>query len=169
MRPLPLLLALALTACISGFPPARPAPRPVFDPIAFFAGETRGEGRLSIVFRSASRFTVHGSGRIAPDGSLILDQRIDRPGRPPQRRQWRIARIGPELYAASLSSADGPVSAAVDGNLLRLDFREKGLAVHQEIVLDADGRSARNRMTLSKLGIPIAAVEETILRLEPAR
>ena len=169
MRPLPLLLALALTACVPGFPPARPAPRPVFDPIAFFSGQTRGEGRLSIVFRSPSRFAVDGSGRIAPDGSVILDQRIHRLGRTPQRRQWRIARIGPGRYAASLSSADGPVSAAVDGNLLRLDFREKGLAVHQEIVLDADGRSARNRMTLSKLGIPIAAVEETILRLEPAR
>ena len=36
--------------------------------------------------------------------------------------------------------------------------------MHQEISLEADGRSARNRMTLSKLGIPVAAVEEKILR-----
>jgi hypothetical protein len=164
----PLFLLLALAACVPAPPPMRRAPQPVFDPIAFFAGETRGEGRLSTILRAASRFTVHGRGRIAPDGSLVLDQTIVRAGRPAQQRSWRIRRTAPGGYAASLSSAEGPVAVAVDGNILRLDFREDGLAVHQAIALAPDGRTARNRMSLSKLGLRVAAVEERIARIDPA-
>lgn len=157
------LVALALTGCVGGFPAPKAAAGPVFDPIAFFAGPSDGLGRLKILLRGQTIFHVASLGRVAPDGSLLLDQRIERAGHPAQQRQWRIRRDGAG-YAATLSSAEGPVTAAVEGNLLRLDFREKGLSVHQDIALAPDGRSARNRMTFSKLGLRVGAAEERIVK-----
>ncbi len=163
-RALAVASAFALAACVRGFPAPQPRSQPLFDPIAFFAGRSAGEGRLKVVLRAPARFHVDGSGRIEGDGSLVLDQRIAREGHRPQRRQWRIRRAAAGGYAATLSSADGPVALAVSGNLLRLDFREDGLRVRQDVMLAPDGRSALNHLTWSKLGLRVAAAEERIVK-----
>jgi hypothetical protein len=168
MRLLPLLACFALAGCIGGYPAPRPAAAPVFDPIAFFTGRTEGRGSVRILFRARSALAVHGVGRVERDGSLVLDQRIARSGRAAERRQWRIRRTGPGRYAATLSSADGPVAVSVEGNLMRLDFRQKGVAIHQDVLLAPDGRSAANHMVMTKLGLRVAAIEEHISRLDSA-
>jgi hypothetical protein len=155
-----LLPILLLSACAGESP--QPIASPAFDPIAFFTGRTQGHGRLKILFRAAQSLEVRSIGRLSQDGTLILDQRILREGHRPERRQWRIRRNAPATYVATLSSAEGPVAVSVQGNRLRLDFPMDGASAHQDIFLSPDGRSALNHMTLSKLGIPVAKVEERI-------
>ena len=153
---------MLLAGCVGGFTPPRPSETPVFDPIAFFAGDTQGHARLKVALRAPRAVSVRSRGRVEPDGSLVLDQTIEREGHPAQTRRWRMRRTSPDCYVASLSSAEGPVNVAVFGNLLRLDFREKGLAVHQDILLASDSRSAVNHMTLSKFGFTVATLDERI-------
>jgi hypothetical protein len=137
---------------------------PVFDPIAFFTGPSEGRGRVKILMRAPTSLAVHGSGRLMPDGSLVLDQRIERPGHAEKRRRWHISRLAPGDYRATLSSASGPVTVEVDGNLMRLDFREDKVGVHQDIILADDGRSALNHMRLTRFGLRVATIEERITR-----
>jgi hypothetical protein len=161
---LPLLAVFALGACVSGSAVPKAASTPIFDPIAFFSGGTEGNGRLKVLFRAPSEFRVHGRGRIEADGSLVLEQKIERPGHADKQRRWRIARRPEGGYTAVLTSAEGPVAASVEGNLLRLDFREDNLRVHQDILLAPDGRSAINHMSLKRFGLRVATIEERITR-----
>lgn len=165
----PLLLAaggpLTLGACEPSPPSARPGP--VFDPIAFFSGRTRGDGRLSILLRRTRPVTVEGRGRVRADGVLTLDQRVEREGSPASTRRWRIRRTGPGRYAGTLSDAAGPVAGEVEGNRLRLRFKMTGgYDAEQWLTLSPDGRVAQNRMTVSRFGLRVAKLDETIRKLD---
>lgn len=163
-----LLAAVALAGCSASAPDEGLArAQPVFDPAVFFAGRTQGDGTLKVVFKDAQPVRVQGSGQIAPDGSLTLDQVVVRGGRPPERRQWRIRRAGSGSFAGSLSDASGPVTGDVRGNRLHLAYPMKG-GVHAEqwIYLQPDGRSALNRMRITKFGMPVASLNETIRKLD---
>ena len=142
-------------------------PGPVFDPAAFFGGRTTGQGSVDIVFRSPEALRVQGSGRVEADGSLVLDQIVHRGSRAPSRRQWRFRKLGPNRFGGTLTDAAGPVAAEVRGNCLHLRYPMKG-GVHAEqfIYLQADGRAAINRMTIRKLGMVVARVDETIRKAD---
>jgi hypothetical protein len=167
-RPTSVKLGVLAAALLAGAAVAAPderlqAARPVFDPAIFFAGRTVGEGTIDIVFKKAEPLRVQGNGRIEPDGSLILDQVVRRGPRPVERRQWRFRKLGPARYAGTLSDATGPVGASVQGNRLHLRYPMKGgLQAEQWIYLRPDGRSAINRMTIRKLGMVVARIDETI-------
>lgn len=158
-----LLPVLAAAACAT--PPPRPAsaPSPVFVPQAFFAGRTLGAGSLKIVFSRARPTHVVGTGRVEPDGTLVLAQRIEEDGKPPRTRTWRL---GPErdgVARGALTDAVGPVVATVRGNLLRVRYAAKGgLRVDQRLVLRPGGRVADNRTVVRKFGVPVAVLRETI-------
>jgi hypothetical protein len=83
------------------------APAPSFDAVGFFQGRTRGEGELKVVLSRAARVKVEGQGRREADGTLVLDQLIDRDGAEPERRQWRIREVAPSRYRGTLTSAEG--------------------------------------------------------------
>lgn len=52
------------------------------------------------------------------------------------------------------------------GNLLHLSFRMKGgLSVRQDLFVAQDGQTARNRMTVAKFGVTVAALDERIERV----
>ena len=164
MRILP-FLAVIPAACAPAVPAA--APGPVFDPLTFFAGRTEGIARLKIVLRAARGVRVQGSGRVEPDGTLVLDQIVAQDGRPATRRRWRIRRTGPATYAGTLSDAVGPVAGEVSGNRLRLAFTMKGgVATEQWLTLAPDGRSAANLLTVRKFGVTVARLDETIRKLD---
>ncbi len=161
-----LVLALLASACTA--PPqggALASPTPVFSVQRFFAGSTRGEGELKIVFTAPRRVVVHGQGRIGPDGALILDQTIDQPGKALRRRQWRIRQTAAGRYAGTLTDAVGPIVAETRGNALHLRFSEAGGEEYEQwLFLSPDGRRARNLMTVRKWGIVVATLDETIVK-----
>lgn len=159
------LALLLLAGCLAGpRAPELAAPAPQFDPLRFFAGATRGEGVLEIILSGKKRVEVEGSGRIAPDGTLVLDQVVRLEGDPPRTRQWRLRRIAPDRYAGTLTDAEGPVTGLVDGNALHLRYvlADDGLRADQWLYLQPGRETALNRLTLSRFGIRVARLEETI-------
>lgn len=146
---------------------ARMAAGVTFRPETFFLGHTEGTGRLKIMFRRRRVVHVHGNGRIDQSGALVLDQEVDDAGGPLKHREWKMRSLGRGRYAATLSDATGPVVGTVKGNTLRLAFPAKGgLRIRQVLVLSSDAKSARNRLTIRRMGIVVAKLDETITRAD---
>ena len=163
-----LLGAVLLGGCGAKEPaPELAAATPLFRAERFFAGPTAGEGALKIVFKDAESIRVQGSGTVAPDGTLILDQTVWRGTRRPQKRQWRMRQIGPGRYSGTLSDATDRVRGEAKGNRLFLTYPMKGgVTAEQWIYLQPDGRTALNRMRITKLGMTVARLDETIRKLD---
>ena len=137
---------------------------PRFDPLVFFEGRSRGEGRLKVVLRAARLVDVRSEGH-REGATLVLEQRVAEEGERPRIRTWRIREVAPGRYAGTLSDAAGPVSGEAQGNRLHLWFRMKGgLKADQWLTLASDGQSAHNVMKVRKLGIVVATLDETIRR-----
>lgn len=169
MRFIAIIFPLLTASCVSAPPVQRlAAGGPPFDAVRFFEGRTQGSGQVRALMSSAHSVTVAGDGRVEADGTLVLDQLIEREGAQPERRQWRIREVATAVYRGTLSSATGPVVGRREGNRLHLRYRLKagGFSVRQWIYLQPDGRSAVNRLTLRKFGMPVAAVEETIRKAD---
>ena len=164
-------LALAMAGTGTGCVPAGHlvryrAPAPSFDPIAFFAGPTEGVGSLKIAFRHRQATLVRGTGRRDGDAAIVLDQDVRRGDEKPTHRTWRLHRVAPGRYAGTLTDASGPVAGDVLGNRLHLAFAMKGgLKAEQWLYLQPGGEVARNRMVVTKFGIPVASLDEVITRL----
>ncbi len=161
------LLTLITAACAGQSEPHLPAaPAPAFSAQRFFDGRTHGDGELKIALSKPRHTVVEGRGRIESDGTLVLDQTVTQDQAAPEHRQWRIRETSPGRYAGTLSDATGPVSGAVTGNLLHLHFTMKhGLIADQWLDLAADGQRAQNRMTITKFGLTVARLNETIRRV----
>jgi hypothetical protein len=163
-----LLPAALLLAAFSFVPPHKDlaAATPVFDAEKFFVGKTEGRGVVKSAL--ASRASVHdiSVGRIE-QGVLILEQKVQRQGKPVEQRRWRMRKLGPGKYTGTISDAEGPVQGEVSGNCIRMRYKMKkgGVQVEQFLYLQPDGRSAINHMTFRKFGIPVATVEETIRKI----
>lgn len=160
-------VSLALSACVpSGHLVQQRATSPTFDPIAFFAGRTEGNGGLKIMTKRRQQVIVTGRGIMTSDGGIVLDQDVQRGSTPPSHRTWHLRRVGKDRYAGTLSDATGPVFGEVTGNLLHLAFPMKGgLRGQQWLYLQPGGQVARNRMVVSKFGLPVASLDETIRRI----
>lgn len=160
-----LVALLLLTACAA--PPPAAAQSPRFDIFQFFGGRTHGDGRLKILLKSSKTVTVEGRGRMDGRDTLILDQTVTEQDSAPRERRWRIRQDSPGLYSGTLTDAVGPVTATVNGNRLHIEFNMKdGLAAEQWLTLAPDGRSAQNRLTVRKLGVVVATLDETITKLD---
>lgn len=165
----PLVAAtLLLSACVTT-PQVEPidASAPAFDLSEFFTGRLHGEGDLKVMMGGSRKIRVSSVGRRAPDGSVVLDQQIAEQGKPARSRSWRLREVAPGRYAGTLSDADGPVAGAATGNRLHLSFRMRGgLDVDQWLTLAPDQRSARNLLRVRKFGLTVAALDETIRKLD---
>jgi hypothetical protein len=164
-----------LCACALLSAPAAAAPVPVaqsgtqtarsFDPIRFFEGRTEGEGILKIALKQPRPIRVRGTGRIEPDGTLVLRQSVEQAGEPPRTRMWRIREVAPGRYAGTLTDASGPVTGEVRGDRLRLRYRMKGgLKAEQTLTLAPGGRAATNVMKVGRMGMALASLRETIVK-----
>ena len=164
--------ALALLAGLSGcvstgrLPPAR-ADAPALDALAFFTGQSRGEGTLKIALRRPRAVTVASVGRWGSGGGLILDQTVTLAGQPATQRQWQLRRGGPSGVAGSLSDAAGPVTGRIEGNRLHLRFIMKGgVRADQWLALQPGGYVLHNVMIVRKWGLPLARLDEVITQTE---
>ena len=137
-------------------------------PIRFFAGRTQGTGSLKIVLHSRQATLVTGVGVADGDRSIVLDQEVRRGDDSPTHRTWHLQALGAGHYRGTLSDATGPVTGEVDGNRLHLRFAMKGgLQAQQWLYLQPGGQIARNRMVITKFGLSVASLDETITRVAP--
>jgi hypothetical protein len=156
------LAALALAGCASVADlPADPAA--TLDPIAFFTGRSHGEGRLHVLLSGDGRIRVDSVGCSDGKHGLILTQIIREGDKPPRKRIWRMRRAGPGRFTGELTDAAGPVEIAVQGPRATIRYTMKnGLAVTQHLALQKDRRTILNRLVVSKFGIRLARLDETI-------
>ena len=162
-----LVAVLGAGGCVDGNRLSREQARePGFDAIAFFSGHTEGKGMLKVAMRRAVPALVEGDGRVEPDGSITLDQTVRRGERASTHRQWHLRANGPGHYVGTLSDAVGPVLGTVEGNRLHIAFAMKGgLKAEQWMYLEPGGEVARNVMVVGKFGMPVARLDETIIRM----
>jgi len=155
-----LLLSAALAAA------AAPAPAR-FDIVEFFAGRTRGDGQLKIIMRSPKAMRVGSYGEVGPGRVLTLRQTIREEGKAARDRVWVIRQFADGRVAGSLTDAVGPVEGRVDGDRLAFTYEMKGgYFVRQTLAFAPDRRSAANVMNVSKFGMVIATVTETIRKVD---
>ena len=160
-----LITGLELAGCVSTTHLAS-APAPRFDAVAFFAGRSEGKGVLKIALRRRSTTLVEGKGRVTADGGIVLDQTVRRQGTPATRRQWVLHPVGTGRYTGTLSDAVGPVDGRVEGSVLHLRFAMKGgLQAEQFLALQPGGSVAQNVMIVRKMGVAVARLDESIMRL----
>ena len=160
------LLPLALGGCMNTAIPV-PAPGTRFDPIAFFAGRTAGEGTLHTVLGDRAPIRVRSIGRPDGKGGLVLTQVIAQGAKPPRQRRWTIRPEGGGRYTGELTDARGPVRVAVSGGGAWIGYTMKnGMQVNQFVALQADGRTLANRLNVDKFGLAVARVDETIRKLD---
>lgn len=155
-----LLVAIALPVHAAG-----PAAAPVFAPKQFFLGTTEGIGQLKIVLRKTRATRTVSVGRIERDGALVLDQTVEQEGAETRRRQWRLREVAPGRFSGTITDAQGEVTGVVAGDTLHLAYRMKsGEKAEHWIQVAPDGRSAHNHMVVTKFGMSVATLKETIRR-----
>jgi hypothetical protein len=144
---------------------AKPAPQ--FKAEEFFLGRTEGKGTIKGPLNRHTGLVEIGVGKVEADGTLVLDQRVQREGHPVENRQWRIRKQRDGRYAGTISDAKGPITAEVNGNCLHLKYviAKGSYGAEQYVYLQPGGRVAINRMIIRKFGITVATVEETIRKV----
>lgn len=157
--------ALLLLANCAGAPPhAAGEQGPPPDPVAFFAGRSHGEGTIDPLLGSTRQVRVSSVGVKDAKGDLVLDQHIEMEGKSPRDRRWTMTPNGAGRWTGTLTDAVGPVNVTAEGRALHIRYRmAKGLSVEQWLVA-RDGRTLANRMTISKVGLTVARLDETIVR-----
>ena len=154
----PISLALLMPA------PARAASS--IQPLQFFEGRTESYGTVKTLMKKPYRIRSIGRGRIEPDGTLLLVQRVDEEGKSPRERRWRIRQIGSGRYSGTMSDATGPVTIEEVGGRYRFRFKMKGnLSVEQWLAPLDGGKSARNLMTVRKFGMVVGTGDGMIRKL----
>ena len=144
---------------------AAPAAEPI-KPMQFFEGRTEGSGIVRVFLKKSYHSRSVGVGKMQADGSLLLVQRVVEDGRPAHERRWKIRQTGPRSFSGTMSDAIGPVTIDQVGGRYRFRFRLKGnLSVEQWLAPLPGGKSARNSLTVRKLGVRVGAGEGTIRKV----
>lgn len=153
------LLALLLIAL------AQPA-HAAFNPVEFFRGKTHGDSVLRIIFQSPKRMSVDSEGRTEKDGSLLLEQTIHEPDKPPRTRYWRLRETGPNRYEGSLTDAAGPVRVDILKDSVRIRYKGKDHLDFDQLLTPQGPGQVHNSMRVRRFGITVAHFEETIRKLD---
>lgn len=160
------LLSLALTACGPSDPSTPTASSKNLDPVAYFTGQLEGRATLNKLVGDSETILVHSSGRGDGKGGVFLDQRIEEQGKPPRTRHWHLFPVGPGRLTGTLTDATGPVEASYGNGRLDIAYPMKGgLKASQVLILRADGKTLDNRLTVTKLGIQLAQLDEVITKI----
>ena len=150
-----LLIACATTSDL----PAGPV---TLDPIAFFEGETRGTGTLDPIVGRTVPVRVDSLG-VREGNSLRLTQLIKEGDKPARTRVWTFRTLEGGGYLGTLTDAQGIVSMDLRGPRAFVGYTTpSGLRIHQQLALQADGRTILNRLEAYKFGIRLAVLDETI-------
>ena len=157
-------LALALAGCSSSELPADQSAK--LDPIAFFIGRSHATAQLDTILGRPEPVSVDSIGRLGPGGRLILDQVIRQGHKAPRQRRWLMVPISGGKYTGSLTDADGPVTVTVAGPRATIRYRMRnGMSVDQQLALQRDRRTLLNRLEVSRFGLRLATLKETIRKV----
>lgn len=136
------------------------------DPLRFFEGRTETAGTVKIMFHKAYRTRSIGNGRIEPDGSLTLVQRVEDEGKVPHDRRWHVWQTAPDRFSASMSEAVGPVRIERVGDRYRFRFRLKGdLNAEQMLTPLPGGRSALSNTIVKRWGLTVATTDAIVRKV----
>jgi len=160
-----MILFTALLAS-GGVPDGQAASAPTshspFRPEIFFIGNSEGNGDLKVLFKERIKIVVRSHGVVEPDGTLVLDQTIDKSGLKEKTRRWKLREVAPGRYAGTLSDAVGSVTGTVENNDFHVSYRIKsGVSVDQHLLLQSD-HTLSNHMTFRKLGLVVGRMDELI-------
>ncbi|MBW8785930.1 MAG: hypothetical protein JF593_15075 [Novosphingobium sp.] len=156
------LAAIALATAASSQPITRDA-----DPLAFFSGRTVGSGTLKVVLHHGQPTSTVSNGTILGN-QLVLRQTVKIGSEPARAREWRLARVGADGVAGSMTEASGPISGKLVNRELVLDYgMQGGMQVHQLIRFAADGMRAENHMAIRRFGMTVGHLDEEIRRAQP--
>ena len=163
MRAAAAALALRLGGC--GAPPLPAIEDVRFDPIRFFYAPAEGMGTLHKLIGDPVPVWVSSTSTCNLNDLRVV-QLIREGDKPPRQRVWTIRRVGEGDYAATLTDADGPVRVTVNRGRAFIRYRTRdGLSVDQQLALQPGAPVLCNRLTVRKLGIRIAWLNETIRRI----
>lgn len=136
------------------------------NPLAFFTGTTHGVGTLKILFKGPQ--TIHVTSQGTPDGQggIDLDQNVFEGGDLPKARHWNLHPTSSTTLAGTLTpDASGPVIGAISGQEMTLSYPLKGgLTAAQTLTLQPGGRVLLNHMTVKKLRLTVATIDERIVK-----
>ncbi|WP_051504446.1 DUF3833 family protein [Sphingomonas jaspsi] len=152
-----LLLALALAAA-----PAAAG----FDPVEFFRGRTKGDGKLKVIFQATKSINVESVGTAGPDGTLVLKQIVAEQGKPPRTRFWQLRNEGAGRYSGTLTDAVGPVKIETVKGRIHIRYRSKDHLDFEQWLTPAGPKQVENRMRVKRFGVTVAHVSETITKLD---
>ena len=139
---------------------------PLTDPLRFFEGRTESVSTVKVIAKKPFLSRSLGRGEIKPDGTLHLVQRVEEDEKPPFDRRWRIRQVGPGRFSGTMTDAKGPVTVEEIGGRYRFRFKMKGnVSVEQWLTPMPDGKSARSKVTIRKLGITVGHSEGTVRKL----
>jgi hypothetical protein len=133
----------------------------------FFIGTTEGSGTADVIMSGKHTVRDRSQGRRDASGALLLDQTVEEQDKPPRRRTWRLVPAGGNRITGTINDVKGAVTGEVTANTLHLRYKMlDGPSVEQWITLQADGRTAKNRMIYRRIGVKVATVETVIRRVE---
>ena len=159
-----LRLILIAPALVLAAPAASAEDR--LDPLKFFEGRTETLGTVKVMMRKPYQSRSIGTGRIEQDGSLTLVQTVKDEGKPARERRWKVRRVAPGKFTATMSDAIGPVAIDRFGDRYRFRFKMKGnLSVEQILTPLAGGKSARNSLKVRRMGVVVATTTGTVRKL----
>ena len=134
--------------------------------LAFFTGTTHGAGTLKILFKGTQALHVTGHGRPDGHGGIHLEQDVSEGNKSPQRRHWELRPTSPTTLAGTLfPDASGVVADAISGQAMTLSYPMKGgLTAAQTLTLQPGGGVVLKHMTVKKLGLTVATIDERLTR-----
>ena len=137
-----------------------------FNPVEFFRGKTHGEGMLKIIFQSAKKMTVDSVGRAEKDGSLILEQIVHEPGKPPRTRYWRLKQTAPDRFEGTLTDAATPVRVDVTKGGVRIRYPGQDHLNFDQLLTPVSATEVRDSIKIRRFGITVAHFDEIIRKVD---
>lgn len=136
------------------------------NPLTFFTGTSHGAGTIKILFKGTQSLRVTSHGRSDGHGGVYLDQDVAEGRKSPKSRHWHIRLTSPTTVTGTLKpDASGPVMGAISGRALTLAYpMEGGLIAAQTLILQPGGRVLLNHMTVKKLDLTVATIDERITK-----
>lgn len=137
-----------------------------FNPVDFFRGKTHGEGMLKIIFQSPKKMTVDSVGRSDGDGSLVLEQSVHEPGKPPRIRYWRMRQTAPDRFEGTLTDAASAVRVDVTKEGIRIRYTATNHLNFDQLLTPVSATEVHDQIKITRFGITVAHFDETIRKTD---
>ena len=110
--------------------------------------------------------TMESEGEPDGKGGIILRQTIREGAKPPRQNRWSLRPTSATTLTGSASNSPGPIRGRLSGNRLWLSYAMKGGMKAEQTLTLQPGGSVISRMTIKRLGIKVAHVEELITKAD---